>query len=83
MLILRLKRGWLQGKGKSPIEWVHEMEPIECHGLTVASYGCEPLRPYFQSAIVCNATASSELGCPRHAQIHLAVHPLSGHMAPD
>ena len=23
------------------------MEPIECHGLTVASYGCEPLPPCF------------------------------------
>ncbi len=79
MLILRVKRGWLQGKGKSPIEWVHEMEPIECHGLTVASYGCEPLRP---CAIVCNVTASSELGCPRLAQIHLAVHQLSCHVAP-
>lgn len=32
---------WMAGPGKSPMEWVHSMEPIECHGLTVASYGSD------------------------------------------
>lgn len=32
---------WMDGPGKTPMEWVHSKEPIECHGLTVASYGSD------------------------------------------
>lgn len=29
-----------QGNTKSPMQYVHEHEPMKVHGLTVASYGC-------------------------------------------
>lgn len=32
----------LQGNHKSPIEYIQSTQPIKVHGLTVASYGCEP-----------------------------------------
>lgn len=35
----------MQGTGKTPMQYVEEIEPIECHGLTVASRGCELRAP--------------------------------------
>lgn len=30
-----------QSNTKSPMQYIHEHEPMKVHGLTVASYGCE------------------------------------------
>ncbi|KFM26607.1 hypothetical protein F751_2194 [Auxenochlorella protothecoides] len=32
---------WMDGNGKSPMEYIQAAEPIKVHGLTVASYGSD------------------------------------------
>jgi NADH dehydrogenase (ubiquinone) Fe-S protein 6 len=32
---------WMEGPGKTPMEYIHSHEPMKVHGLTVASYGSD------------------------------------------